>query len=220
MLYLRRRRRTAWIASQIRTPYQDRGFITVPSERGLKKEFRDMLPIMIFNQSFSKEDTQCAVCLGDYEMNEKLQKLPVCGHAFHFECIDHWLANNTTCPLCRTSLLQAGKVVPLDSPAHVTVLQQTHDFVPASSSQQVFPLQDIAVQEGPFPLQDIAVQEGPDMLSIPLEENIRTISGSLSGESNLSSSDIHEGEIYVGVPQHGHTLVTSDGAISAESTET
>ncbi|KAH9331627.1 hypothetical protein KI387_003735, partial [Taxus chinensis] len=120
-----------------------------PSERGLKKEFRDMLPIMIFNQSFVNDDTQCAVCLGDYEIEDKLQQLPVCGHAFHLECIDHWLASNTTCPLCRTSLLQAAKVVPLDSPVHVAVPQQIHDSTPASSLLNVHPVQVIAVQGRP-----------------------------------------------------------------------
>jgi hypothetical protein len=46
-----------------------------------------------------------------------LQQLPICSHAFHKECIDQWLVNHSTCPICRTSLLQSGKVVPMNSPA-------------------------------------------------------------------------------------------------------
>lgn len=48
---------------------------------------------------------RCVVCLGDYQKNETLQQLPVCSHIFHKACVDKWLANNSTCPLCRMSLL-------------------------------------------------------------------------------------------------------------------
>lgn len=48
---------------------------------------------------------RCVVCLGDYQKNETLQQLPVCSHIFHKACVDEWLANNSTCPLCRMSLL-------------------------------------------------------------------------------------------------------------------
>jgi hypothetical protein len=51
---------------------------------------------------------RCPVCLCEYQEKEKLQQLPACKHAFHVECIDQWLAKNTTCPICRTSLLQGG----------------------------------------------------------------------------------------------------------------
>lgn len=67
---------------------------------------------------------RCAVCLGDYQNSEKLLQLPVCGHAFHKECIDQWLVNNATCPICRTSLLQFGKVVPMNSPAQTPAALQ------------------------------------------------------------------------------------------------
>jgi len=33
-----------------------------------------------------------------------MRKLPACEHSFHINCIDRWLANNTTCPLCRMEL--------------------------------------------------------------------------------------------------------------------
>lgn len=76
-------------------------------DHGLSKSFRQTLPIIPFDKKFAdmREDTQCAVCLGDYQLNEKLQQLPVCKHSFHVNCIDEWLAKNTTCPMCRTSLI-------------------------------------------------------------------------------------------------------------------
>ncbi|KAH0939056.1 hypothetical protein HID58_006517, partial [Brassica napus] len=75
------------------------------AELGLSKELREMLPIVIFKESYSINDSQCSVCLGDYQANEKLQQIPPCGHTFHMDCIDLWLTLHTTCPLCRLSLI-------------------------------------------------------------------------------------------------------------------
>lgn len=52
-----------------------------------------------------EEEPHCSICLGEYEDNEKLSKLP-CGHIFHEECIDSWCANHTRCPLCNYDLNQ------------------------------------------------------------------------------------------------------------------
>ncbi|VYS62172.1 unnamed protein product [Arabidopsis thaliana] len=75
------------------------------AELGLSKDIREMLPIVIYKESFTVNDTQCSVCLGDYQAEEKLQQMPSCGHTFHMECIDLWLTSHTTCPLCRLSLI-------------------------------------------------------------------------------------------------------------------
>ncbi|OIT30678.1 ring-h2 finger protein atl16 [Nicotiana attenuata] len=50
---------------------------------------------------------ECVVCLNDFQDNEKLRKIPNCGHVFHIDCIDVWLQNNANCPLCRTSISSA-----------------------------------------------------------------------------------------------------------------
>eukprot|EP00250_Pteridium_aquilinum_P035775 c9916_g1_i2 orf=661-1323(+) len=110
MLYIRRRR-NANISSQARVQFVTRGFFPTPMyDNGLSKSFRQRLPTVPFDEQYaaSNEDNQCAVCLGDYQLNEKLQQLPLCKHSFHVPCIDEWLAKNTTCPICRTSLLQGG----------------------------------------------------------------------------------------------------------------
>lgn len=54
-------------------------------------------------------DGRCSVCLGDYQAEDRLQHIPACGHTFHMDCIDLWLATHTTCPLCRKSLLASTK---------------------------------------------------------------------------------------------------------------
>eukprot|EP00250_Pteridium_aquilinum_P001826 c12034_g1_i1 orf=597-1250(-) len=103
MLYMRRRR-DSYNASQARAQISARGFPTPVFDQGLSRSFRLKLPTVPFDAS--REDNQCAVCLGDYQLSEKLQELPVCKHLFHVSCIDEWLAKNTTCPICRTSLVQ------------------------------------------------------------------------------------------------------------------
>jgi hypothetical protein len=48
---------------------------------------------------------RCVVCLAEYEDKDMLRFLPYCGHNFHMACIDLWLEQNSTCPVCRISLL-------------------------------------------------------------------------------------------------------------------
>lgn len=45
----------------------------------------------------------CSICLGEYEDNEVVSKLP-CGHMYHDDCIGSWCSNHTRCPLCNTDL--------------------------------------------------------------------------------------------------------------------
>ncbi|KAG9457077.1 hypothetical protein H6P81_001585 [Aristolochia fimbriata] len=112
----------------MRTSYQPSGAGARLSESGLKKEVREMLPVIIFKESFLVRDTQCSVCLGDYQANDRLQQIPACGHTFHMECIDHWLATNTTCPLCRLSLLPSPQTsaIPVHSPESIHSQGDSH----------------------------------------------------------------------------------------------
>ncbi|XP_017981333.1 PREDICTED: RING-H2 finger protein ATL7 isoform X1 [Theobroma cacao] len=107
-LFYLRRRRADWSSLRMRTALDNNNDLYM-AELGLKKEVREMLPIIIYKETFSIRDTQCSVCLGDYQAEDKLQQIPACGHTFHMDCIDHWLANHTTCPLCRLSVLASPK---------------------------------------------------------------------------------------------------------------
>ncbi|ESQ44068.1 hypothetical protein EUTSA_v10006444mg [Eutrema salsugineum] len=46
----------------------------------------------------------CAVCLQEAEEGEKMRRLTKCRHCFHAECIDPWLGEMSTCPLCRAEI--------------------------------------------------------------------------------------------------------------------
>ncbi|KFZ55665.1 E3 ubiquitin-protein ligase RNF6 [Antrostomus carolinensis] len=46
----------------------------------------------------------CSVCINEYVTGNKLRQLP-CMHEFHIHCIDRWLSENSTCPICRQPVL-------------------------------------------------------------------------------------------------------------------
>ncbi|KAH7291613.1 hypothetical protein KP509_29G024500 [Ceratopteris richardii] len=101
LLYIRKRRE-AQTALRARPQHMSQVLQLESFERGLSTAFRKELPTVQYDMS--SEDNQCAVCLSEYQLNEKVQKLPVCEHLFHIGCIDEWLAKNATCPICRISL--------------------------------------------------------------------------------------------------------------------
>ena len=45
----------------------------------------------------------CHVCITDFDMKEKGMFLP-CGHIFHPKCIEPWLKEHNTCPVCRKEM--------------------------------------------------------------------------------------------------------------------
>lgn len=53
----------------------------------------------------------CAICLTNYNEEEEgennaLKILPGCGHVFHAICVDQWLRQYPTCPICRSPVTQ------------------------------------------------------------------------------------------------------------------
>lgn len=77
--------------------------------RGLDESVIRSIPVFHFKKQgtkpFSgKAITECAVCLNEFQDDEKLRIIPNCCHVFHIDCIDVWLQNNANCPLCRTSV--------------------------------------------------------------------------------------------------------------------
>uniref|UniRef100_A0A8D0KJA9 RING-type E3 ubiquitin transferase n=1 Tax=Sus scrofa TaxID=9823 RepID=A0A8D0KJA9_PIG len=71
---------------------------------GLTKEQIDNLAV----RSFSKYDVlkACSICITEYTEGNKIRILP-CSHEFHIHCIDRWLAENSTCPICRGEIVDS-----------------------------------------------------------------------------------------------------------------
>lgn len=72
----------------------------------------DLLPSTSYCGKQSKKDDSpvsntpdiCPICLTEFELSETIRRLPACQHAFHLQCIDKWLMNCGTCPLCQRPL--------------------------------------------------------------------------------------------------------------------
>ncbi|XP_057866814.2 RING-H2 finger protein ATL2 [Cryptomeria japonica] len=71
---------------------------------GLHREFVEALPIFVYEPEKMKIGLECAVCLGEFQENDKGRILPNCSHSFHIDCIDMWLFSHSTCPVCRTKI--------------------------------------------------------------------------------------------------------------------
>lgn len=54
----------------------------------------------------SEEADFCPVCLELYKPREVIRILP-CRHEFHKHCVDPWLVDHRTCPMCKLDILEA-----------------------------------------------------------------------------------------------------------------
>jgi hypothetical protein len=72
--------------------------------RGLTIGLKELLTLLPVHTVVATDAVvSCVVCQESAVTDEKLRTLP-CLHRFHVDCIDQWLAMDTTCPLCKTSV--------------------------------------------------------------------------------------------------------------------
>ncbi|XP_011474715.1 uncharacterized protein LOC101160975 isoform X2 [Oryzias latipes] len=79
--------------------------------RKLSRREIQRFPTKKFHSAKTAGNTQCQICFCDYNDGEKLRMLP-CFHDYHVQCIDRWLKDNTTCPICRANLADGSSFVP------------------------------------------------------------------------------------------------------------
>ncbi|KAL5198505.1 hypothetical protein ABZP36_002017 [Zizania latifolia] len=90
----------------------------VDVEVGIDGATLEALPAVVYGEAGKAEtgattQTCCPVCLENYSDSDVLRVLPDCGHLFHRECVDLWLRQRPTCPVCRTSPLPSPMPTPL-----------------------------------------------------------------------------------------------------------
>ncbi|KAJ4711857.1 putative Ring finger protein [Melia azedarach] len=152
---------------------------------GWKGEIKNKLPTILFDEGLRTRDSQCCVCLGEFEIKEELLQVPSCKHVFHLDCIHHWLHSNTTCPLCRCSIIPLTK---LCNPASTSVTPSTQDGdANANSSQDQ---QSISSDQPPQPQLDGGSSNVDNVCTeqstIPIEVSSSSSNTSLSSSARLS----------------------------------
>ncbi|XP_013410634.1 E3 ubiquitin-protein ligase Arkadia isoform X2 [Lingula anatina] len=72
-------------------------------KRGLSTEEISCLPTKSYSKTDEVEQRECHICMCDYTDGENLRIL-TCFHEFHAPCIDRWIKDNPTCPVCRVEV--------------------------------------------------------------------------------------------------------------------
>lgn len=141
---------------------------SLPSWRpaGLRPEVLAAFPTMTYSEAKTFRAgagaLECAVCLSEFEEEEMLRLLPGCCHVFHPDCIDVWLVDHVTCPICRTDVAAAAAEEAL-------IAEHPDPPFSAATSAAVSALEDneIFVDSGPT-LED-SPPEVPDLARIRSE---------------------------------------------------
>ncbi|KAM9471124.1 uncharacterized protein Hap1MRO34_012962 [Clarias gariepinus] len=76
---------------------------SVVPKKTLSKREIERLPAKAYDPAHNAGKTDCQICFSDYKKGEKLRILP-CFHDYHVKCIDRWLKENATCPICRADV--------------------------------------------------------------------------------------------------------------------
>ncbi|KAF5460525.1 hypothetical protein F2P56_020389 [Juglans regia] len=116
-------------------------YFSSPCSVDLKGYIKDKLPVILFDEELRTRESQCCVCLGEFEIKEELVQIPLCQHVFHVECIHLWLHSSSTCPLCRclvipTKLHNHAQQGISEPPQQDSTTSNQHDPQTQSSEQQ------------------------------------------------------------------------------------
>uniref|UniRef100_A0A1I7YCE5 RING-type domain-containing protein n=1 Tax=Steinernema glaseri TaxID=37863 RepID=A0A1I7YCE5_9BILA len=64
------------------------------------------IPTRQLRQGDLQLDADCPVCIDPYNVGDVIRTLP-CRHIFHKTCVDPWLLEHRTCPMCKQDILKA-----------------------------------------------------------------------------------------------------------------
>lgn len=138
-------------------------------DAGVDQSFIDTLPVFNYNAIIGVKDPfDCAVCLCEFEADDKLRLLPKCSHAFHMDCIDTWLLSHSTCPICRASLL--------------------NDFSPNNNCSPIV----LVLESGSESSREIAPDREVARVNSHLSDDIRVDPVQKSGEIQASEEDCNK----------------------------
>ncbi|NP_997780.1 E3 ubiquitin-protein ligase RNF128a precursor [Danio rerio] len=85
------------------------------------------------DQEIGPDADACAVCIDSYKAGDVLSIL-TCNHFFHKSCIEPWLLEHRTCPMCKCDILKAlGVELDVEEQPQISV----PDFRPFSTSEDL-----------------------------------------------------------------------------------
>ncbi|CAL5415469.1 unnamed protein product [Camellia sinensis] len=99
---LRSRRRQLRRRNHLIFTLEPNSLTVTSASGGLDAIILSSLPVFVYSAETHPESLECAVCLSEFQENEKGRLLPKCNHSFHIDCIDMWFHSHSTCPLCRS----------------------------------------------------------------------------------------------------------------------
>ncbi|KAH0775990.1 hypothetical protein KY290_007401 [Solanum tuberosum] len=78
------------------------------ANRGIEKKALKTFPVITYATELKhpRLDSECVICLLEFQIGEKIKVLPKCNHGFHVRCIDKWLNSHSSCPTCRHCLIE------------------------------------------------------------------------------------------------------------------
>ncbi|KAJ8383059.1 hypothetical protein SKAU_G00038370 [Synaphobranchus kaupii] len=124
----------------------------------------------------------CAVCIEGYKPNDVVRVLP-CRHLFHKICVDPWLLDHRTCPMCKMNILKALGIPP-NADCMDDIPPDYEVSIGGPPTNAVTGASDITVNES-----SLALDSALHMVALP-QVFPDTDSLGLAGESlNLDSND-------------------------------
>ncbi|CAG7683773.1 unnamed protein product [Allacma fusca] len=188
--------------------------------------------IKLTDKEMNSEGECCAVCIEVYRSGDTLRTLP-CKHEFHKTCVDPWLLEHRTCPMCKMDILKyygfiftgsqesilhldlddnvmnSSESRETDSPSHEPHHPTHHtaqmDEHPQSSVSSSFPSQQNLGSIRKPSLISLTVVAGPRG-SIVDSADVETIVKSTMNSSGSRRSSVSSSEKPAGVPEKTHPM--------------
>ncbi|XP_069131150.1 RING finger protein 150-like [Argopecten irradians] len=89
------------------------------------------------DKELESEFDQCAVCIEGYKASDVIRILP-CKHIFHKSCVDPWLLEQRSCPMCKLDILREyGMQVHLNSSQESVHAEADSGAIPSAIADDV-----------------------------------------------------------------------------------
>lgn len=129
----------------------------------------------------------CAVCIEGYKPNDVVRILP-CRHLFHRTCVDPWLLDHRTCPMCKMNILKALGIPP-NADCADDVTTDFEGSIGGPATNQITGASDVTVNESSVGFEPPARNVG---LSQTIQDNEAL---EQVDEINVTASNNDEGPI-------------------------